>query len=254
MRRFNALLFQQIRSMFFSASTYMTVFIFLGFMAVLYLFALLEVSREPSEISPTVTFLGVFWVPVLFMVPLITMRTFSEDRRLGTLGTLMTTSISMWQVVLAKFLAAYFFYVLMWLLTLSFPIISSFFISGMPIESTFVSLSQIACGYTFIFISGTTYIAIGVFASSLTRTTLVAGMLSFGMLFFAIVGSGLISRMPMSDWYAEWMSTPMDYLQTFRHLEDFSSALLDTRPFFLYTSATVFLLVLTSLIAESKES
>lgn len=254
MRKFKTLLFQQIRSMLFSASTYMTVFIFLGFMAVLYLFALLEISREPSQVSPTVTFLGVFWVPVLFMVPLITMRTFSEERRMGTLGTLMTTSISMWQVVLAKFLAAYFFYVVMWLLTLSFPAISSIYVPGMLAENKYISLPQIACGYTFIFISGTTYIAIGIFASSLTRTTLVAGMLSFGMLFFAIVGSGLISRMPMSDWYAEWMSSPMDYLQTFRHLEDFSAALLDTRPFFLYISATVFLLVLTSLIAESKES
>lgn len=72
---------------------------------------------------------------------------------------------------------------------------------------------------------------------------------------FAIVGAGLVSKFALPDsGFMAWLSQPVDYLQTFRHLEDFSNSLLDTRPFFLYISTACMLLAVTSLITEAKNA
>lgn len=254
MRRFDALFKHQIHLMFISASTYFAAFLFLAFMGIMYVLALMDVSSVGGSQSATEKFLSVFWVPVLFMVPLLTMRSLSEERRMGTLGTLMSTPIRAWQIVAAKFLACYFFYVLLWLLTLVYMFVAQNYLPQGLAGSNNFAPAQVFTGYLFIFVSGLTYIAIGIFASSLTRTTFVAGMLSFAMLFFAIVGSGIISKFVVGDAYMSWLSGPMEYMQTFKHLEDFSNSLLDTRPFFFYISTACLLLGLTSLITESKSS
>lgn len=64
-----------------------------------------------------------FWMPVLFVVPLLAMKSIAEERRLCTLETLMTTSVSSWAIVLSKFLSIYFVCMLLWLLTCLFPFI-----------------------------------------------------------------------------------------------------------------------------------
>lgn len=254
MRRFSALWKHQLWLMCISPSTYMAAFMFLCFMGLMYLKGLVDVSLSPNEQSPLEMFLSVFWLPVLFMVPLLTMRSLAEERRMGTLATMMTTPVTAWQVVLAKFLASYAFYILLWVLTLLFPLIANFYLPQASGSNIFDAW-QAVTGYTFIFVSGAMYIAIGIFASSLTRTTLVAGMLSFGMLFFAIVGAGLMASFPVPDTGAlSFVGKPADYIQTFRQLEDFSSSVLDTRPFFLYISTTVLLLAVTSLVTEAKNS
>ena len=109
MRKFGYLFNQQLKQMFISPSTYIAAFLFLTFMGVMYLYSLIEVSRGTIGRSPTEIFLSAFWIPVLFMVPLLTMRSLSEERRMGTLGTMMTTPVTAFEIVLSKFLAAYFF-------------------------------------------------------------------------------------------------------------------------------------------------
>ena len=242
----------QIWLMCISPSTYIAACLFFAFMGTMYLTALLDVSVNPGPRSPMELFLSVFWVPVLFMVPLITMRSLSEERRMGTLSALMTTSVTAGQIVLAKFLAAYLFYVLLWLLTLAFPLIAYWYLGDSAAAALF-NPWQALTGYSFIFVSGAMYVAIGMFASSLTRTTLVAGMLSCSMLFFSIVGAGLIAKFAVSDFGSGGL-LPMDYIRTFRHLEDFSKSLLDTRPFFFYISSAGLLLAITAMVTEVKNA
>lgn len=255
MRRFGYLLNWQLKQMLIAPSTYIAAFLFLSFMAIMYLYSLIEVSRGVSERAPTEIFLSAFWIPVLFMVPLLTMRSLAEERRMGTLGALMTTPVSAAQIVLAKFLASYLFYALLWILTLVFPFIARLYLPQASADFRLLLSEHALTGYAFILVSGMMYTAIGLFASSLTRTTFVAGMLSFGMLFFSIVGAGLISKFPVSsDGAFEWVASAAAYVDTFKHLEDFSGALLDTRPFFLYISAAGVLLGFTTLVTESKNS
>lgn len=251
MRRFRILVRQQIWQLCISPSTYIAAFLFLSFMGLMYLFALVDVGRSASDSSPVANFLSVFWVPVLFMVPLLTMRSLADERRAGTLEALMTTPVTAWQIVLAKFWACYLFYVLMWALTLLFPLISRIYLPQIAADPRFFDPVQMGTGYLFIVASGAMFIAVGIFASSLTRTTLVAGMLSFCILFLVIIGAGMLSKFPMPE-SLSWLSSTGEYLQTFRHFDDFISSVMDTRPFFFYISTTFVLLAITSLITESK--
>ena len=251
MKRFLTLLRYQIWQMTISPSTYIAAVLFLGFMGLIYLFALVDASRTASENTPMANFLSVFWIPVLFMVPLLTMRTLADERRAGTLEALMTTPVTAWQIVVAKFLACYLFYMLLWVVTIVYPIISRFYLPQLASDTRFFDIVQIASGYLFIATSGAMYIAIGIFASSLTRTTLVAGMLSFCILFLTIIGAGLLTKFPLPESFA-WLSLPAEYVQTFKQFDDFISSLWDTRPFFFYFSTTLMLLAITSLITESR--
>ena len=80
-------------------------------------------------------------------------------------------------------------------------------------------------------------------------------MLSFGMLFLAIVGAGLVSKFPADPGGAlSWVEPAVSYVDTFRHLDEFSGALLDTRPFFFYLSTAAVFVAFTSLITESKSA
>jgi ABC-type Na+ efflux pump, permease component len=255
MGRFFALLRYQIRALFIAPSTYAAAFLFTLLMGGIYMLSLIDVSSSGGGKSPIDLFLQLFWFPVLFMVPMLTMRSIAEERRMGTLQALMTTPVSAFEIVFAKFLACYMLYIFFWLLTLFFPIVTVLSLPETGVDDRIFSISQIVLGYTFIFVSGAMYVAIGVFASSLTRSTLVAGMLSFCILFIALTGSAIAYKFVLSDpsWGVLLESTTA-YLQTFRHLEDFGKALLDTRPFFLYFSSAAAFIAVTALITENKAS
>ncbi len=255
MKKFIALLNCQIKILFISPSTYASAFLFVLLMGVVYLLMLQEASGAVGATNPMNLFLSFFWFPVLFMVPMLTMRSLAEERRMGTLQALMTTSLTPFQIVFAKFLACYFLYVLFWVLTLFFPILTYLTLPETAIDDRVFSISGICLSYVFIFVSGLMYIAIGLLASSLTRSTLVAGMLSFCMLFIAIVGGSLSNS--ILDLYPALepnFGGFIAYLQSFTHLEDFGNSLLDTRPFFLYISSAAAFVGITSLVTEYKAS
>ncbi len=252
MKRFIILLRHQIWLMAISSSTYFAAFLFLGFMAAAFLWTIHSVSIVPEKESPTALFLNIFWLPVLFMVPLLTMRSISDELRRGTLASLMSTAVSAWQIVLSKFLACYIFYVMLWLLTLVYVAVACGYLPHVGADD-FFEPSQLASGYSFVFLTGATYISIGIFASSLTRTTLVAGMLSFGMLFFFVVGAGVLESLNLSGGgFSGYLVRASGNLHTFRQLENFNNSLIDTRPFFFYLSTACVFLAVTCLITESK--
>lgn len=237
--------------MMLSPSTYVAGVLFTAFMGFIYLLSLVDLSERASTVSATEKFLAVFWIPVLFLVPILTMRSFADEKKSGVLDALMTTPVSIFQIVAAKFAACYLYYVLLWSITLVFPLITLLFIPHSAVNGGVFSLGETVSGYLFIFISGLSYVAIGVFASSLTRTTLVAAMLSFCMLFCVLIGGGLLNKfyIPESGSFA-WFGALADYMQTFKHLEDFGSAMLDTRPFFYYSSICALFLAITTIVMD----
>jgi len=111
-----------------------------------------------------------FSVILLLLMPLITMRLFAEERRSGTIELLLTIRARR-AVLLAKFLAAFALYVLMIALTLLYPAIIWYFA---PLE-----WGPILTGYAGLLLMGATFIAVGVFASSLTENQIVAALVSF---------------------------------------------------------------------------
>lgn len=253
MKRFFYLLLHELKMLFVAPATYVASVLFLSIMGIIYLSLLSEYSRAPQYTLPAVAFYGLFWLPVFFVVPLLTMKSFAEEHRLGTLETLMTTPVSVMGIVCAKFISAYVLYMGLWFLTLIYPLIVSWSLpTGLAQTGLFDPIGLFG-GLIFIALSGVFYIALGLFASSLTRSQLVAGMLTFGMLFITILGSRLWIEFSLIDF--SWVSADYflsHYAHVFDQLEDFSRGIIDTRVLFLYLTGGCFFLGVTGYVVEAK--
>lgn len=253
MRHFFTLFKQELRMLLISPSTYIAAVLFLSLMGFIYWAILRGMVNTPSETLPTVQFFSVFWIPVLFVVPLLTMRSIAGERSSGTLDTLMTTPTSFVTVILSKFSGAYVFYMLLWVLTLGFPILTQKLYPHAAESGALLEYAPLAGSFLFLATSGVLFISIGIFSSSITRSQVVAGMLSFTTLFVVIIGGQQISNIAdTGSGLSSLMLATVNYLQIFAHLDDFSRGIIDTRPFFYYSSTGLLLLGLSSLINEAK--
>src|SRR5438045_99349 len=150
MKHFFTLLSHEIRMLLVSPSTYIAGVLFLGVMGFVFTGILETYSKAPQELSPAHVFFQLFWLPVLFMVPLLTMKCLAEERRLGTIETLLTTPVTTTEVVLGKYGAAYFLYVVLWLSTIGFFYILKKF-SG---DARVLDAGPLIGGFLFIAVSG----------------------------------------------------------------------------------------------------
>ena len=245
MRYFSTLLRHELHQLFVAPATYVAAVLFVISMGVIYLFSLLSFSQAPREGLPALLFFSAFWAPALFAVPLLTMKSIAEERRLGTLEALLSTPASPVAIVLSKFLSAYLFYLLLWGLTLAFPFIVRWGLRHVAVDVRLMDPSILIGGYGFVATSGVLFIAFGIFASSLTRSQLVAGMMTFSGLSLIILGGRLAQELPLLEMGWLQVAQPfVEYLQSFEHLEDFSRGIIDTRPFVYYLSSASLLLIL----------
>ena len=249
MRHFLTLLSHEIRMLLVNPSTYIAATLFLAVMGFFFTGILQDYSRAAQEVSPAAVFFQIFWFPVLFMVPLLTMKCLAEERRLGTIETLLTTPVTTTEVVLGKYGAAYLLYLALWGSTGGFFYILHRFAGDLH----FMDAGPLLGGYLFIAVSGLLFVALGVFASSLSRNQAVAGILGFTMLFGLIFGLGLIQN---ATWLDREVLDPVrevvDYAQIIRHREDFTRGVIDTRQLLFYLSGTVLALIFSILSVEAK--
>src|SRR5438477_6982987 len=120
MSKFLTLLGREVKSFFYSPIAYVVMFFFLLITGFNFYIGVSLLNRGPTEVTVIEAFFNtvLFWIAYLLIFPLITMRTFAEEFKMGTIETLMTAPIRDWQVVLAKFFGAVIFYVVLWLPTL----------------------------------------------------------------------------------------------------------------------------------------
>lgn len=253
MKNLPTLFFQELRTHLYSPATYAAAVLFMLLMGVIYVLLLSEAAQAPNTRTVPEDFFQLFFIPVWFMVPMLTMRSFAEERRLGTLETLLTTPVSTFEIVLSKFLSAYTLFFLLWALTLLFPLAVATVSPPAIAAGQLQNFSTLLGGYAFIAVSGILYTAVGIFTSSLTRSQLIAGMLSFCILFIFIVGAKTLALIPVAQTSEVLSLTQVpEYLRTFQHLEDFTRGVLDTRPFFFYISNALLMLGLTTLYIRRK--
>lgn len=249
MRHFLTILSHEIKTLLFTASTYIAAVLFLLLMAFIFVNILDSYTRVPQEAPPAALFFQLFWIPVWFMVPLLTMKSIAEERRLGTLETLLTTSVSTTEVVLAKFFASYFFYMLLWLSTLGF----SYILQHYAKDPRLLDPGPLVGGYLFIAVSGLLYVAVGIFASSLTRSQAVAAIISCVLLIGLTIGLKSLATAPMLNGQAFLHFKPAaESLNVFQHLEDFTHGVIDTRQIIFYFSGATLALIFSILGVEAK--
>jgi len=249
MKHFFTLLSHEIRMLLVSPSTYVAAVLFLVCMGFVFTNILQYYSSAPQEISPALVFFNLFWGPVLIMVPMLTMKCLAEERRLGTIETLLTTPVTTTEVVLGKYAAAYLLYITLWGSTAGFFVILKKY-SG---DVRFVDPGPLLGGYLFIAISGLFFVAIGIFASSLSRNQAIAGVLCFTMLLTLIfglpwlAGFGALNREALQP-----VRQAVDYAQILAHRDDFTRGVIDTRQLLFYLSGTTLALIFSILGVEAK--
>jgi len=249
MKHFFTLLSHELRMLLVSPSTYIAATAFLFFMGFIFTGILETYTRTPQEASPANVFFQLFWLPVFFMVPLLTMKCLAEERRLGTIETLLTTPVTTTEVVLGKYTAAYALYLSLWGATGGFFYILKRFSS----DPRLLDVGPLVGGYIFIAVSGLLFIAIGVFASSLSRNQAVAGILAFVMLAALIVGGRWLGESAFLDREVlAPVKAAVDYAQIFAHYDDFTRGVIDTRHLLFYASGTAVALILSILSVEAK--
>lgn len=249
MKHFFTLLSHEIRMLLVNPSTYIAATAFLVFMGFIFTGILESYSKAPQETSPAHVFFQLFWLPVFFMVPLLTMKCLAEERRLGTIETLLTTPVTTTEVVLGKYSAAYLLYLGLWGATCGFFYILHRFAG----DARFIDAGPLFGGYCFIAISGLLFIALGVFASSLSRNQAVAAVLCFTLLFALLIGGRFLQDAAWLDRDAlTGFKAAVDYAQVFQHYEDFTRGVVDTRQLLFYLSGTVLALIFSILSVEAK--
>src|SRR5258705_2403363 len=120
MRKFYTLLSREVSSYFYSPIAYIVLVFFLFVSGADFYFQISFMNQRALGYSVQEAFFNsvFFWFAFVLIFPLITMRLFAEEFKLGTIEPLMTAPVRDWQVVLAKFFGALFFYVVLWLPTL----------------------------------------------------------------------------------------------------------------------------------------
>jgi ABC-2 type transport system permease protein len=175
---------------------------------------------------------------LLLMLPLLTMRLFSEEKKLGTDELLFTSPISVNEIILGKYLASLFVLFIMLALTGLLSIFT--FAFGNP------ELAPILNGYLGLFLMGAAFVAIGLFFSSLTENQIVSASLTFGaLLLFWIINWASTSASGF------WQSV-LNYLSFFQHFDDLTKGILDTKDLVYYLSFAFFGLFLTHAVIQSR--
>jgi ABC-2 type transport system permease protein len=250
MRHFWTILSHEIRMLLVNPATYIAAVLFLGVMGGIFFGIVGQYSGTAQEYSPAYVFFNVFWIPVCFMVPLFTMKCLAEERRQGTLETLLTTSVTTTEVVLGKFFAAYFLYCVLWASTGAY----FYLIRHFSDDARFLDPASLVGGYTFIAVSGLLFVSIGVFTSSLTRSQPVAGICSCALLLVLTLGTNILhdTEMLSTATVLHPLKDAVDYANVFQHREDFCRGVADTRELLFYLSGTVLALIFSILGIEAR--
>ncbi|MBA3640059.1 MAG: ABC transporter permease [Acidobacteriota bacterium] len=177
-------------------------------------------------------------VIILFLMPMITMRTYSEEKRSGTIELLLTSPLSDAQIILGKFLGAMGLYAAMLGVTVLDMLILFWY--GNP------EWKPIAAGYLGLLLMGGCFVSMGLLVSSLTKNQIVAGVATFSLFLFL--------------WVINWIGESagpttrdiVSYLSITEHFDDFARGVIDTKHLVYYLSFITFGLFLTAKSVDSE--
>jgi ABC-2 type transport system permease protein len=240
--KFLAIVGREWRAYFFSPLAYVILAAFLLMNGLIFsaIIAFLNAPGAPKGQALPFLFTNTyFWIFNLFVVPIITMRLFAEERKTGTFETLVTSPVSDTTVVLGKFTGALGFFLTLWAPTLVYVWILR---SQTPID-----LGPVAAGYLAITMIGAYFLSIGTFASTLTKNQIIAAILAFAML-IPVFSAGLLETLSNDPSKSETLG----YFNLWDHMEEFARGVVDTRRVVYYVSATAFFLFLTTISLSAK--
>jgi ABC-2 type transport system permease protein len=175
---------------------------------------------------------------VLFLMPMVTMRTYSEEKRSGTIELLLTSPLTDIEIILGKFFGALGLYIAMLACTLLY--IGILFVYGNP------EWRPLVAAYLGLLLMGGAFVSIGLLISSTTNNQIVAGVVTFIVfLLFWIIGWFADTAGPTIGPLTSWLSIT-------EHFDDFSKGIIDTKHVLYYLSLITFGLFLTQKSVDSE--
>lgn len=248
MKKFWILWCREIALYFRSPAAYVILFFFVLLTGVNFYLVLNAMNRGPGSVTLVEAFFNntFFWFGFVLPFPLITMRLFAEEFKLGTIETLMTAPVRDFQVVAAKYLSAVFFYVILWAPSALYFAIFQW----LTHQSAANAAGSWLGAYAMLLLIGMFYIAIGCLASVLTKNQVVAAIMAFAAI-SVMFYLGLFNLL-----FANISPQVRDltaYISAISHMMEYSQGLIDTRPVVFYLSMTALVLYITFQIFQSRK-
>jgi ABC-2 type transport system permease protein len=243
MRNVMAIAGRELRAYFASPIAYILIGFFLlpfGVFFYLYLNSFVKQSSQMAQFGGAMNVnqqviryvLQNASVIILFIMPMITMRTYSEEKRSGTIELLLTSPVTDVEIILGKFFGALGLYVAILAMTLLYMAI--LFVYGHP------EWRPLVAAYLGLLLMGGAFVSIGLLISSTTSNQIVAGTVTFVVfLLFWIIGWFAETAGPTFGPITSWLSIT-------EHFDDFSKGIIDTKHVLYYLSLITFGLFLTA--------
>ena len=235
---------REFKSYFDSPVAYVFLVAFLVLVGFLTFGVAMFYERRQADLTPFF-----FWHPwvYLLLVPAATMGLWAEERRNGTIELLLTLPITLWEALIGKFLAAWAFIGIA--LALTFPIVCTAAWLGSP------DFGAVFCGYLGSFLLAGAATAIGVFASSLSRSQVIGFVVALALTFLLLI----IGFDPVVNAVANWgvpsaIVNGVADCSLLRHFDAMRRGVLDFADIGYYVGVMVFMLAAARVVTDSRKA
>lgn len=229
-----AILKRELSSYFNSAVAYVVMAVYFFFSGMFFYIVCIE-----SDSASLSYVLGNMFMIILFVIPIITMKTFSEEKRQRTDQALLTSPASLFEIVMGKFLGAFTLYALCSLIFLVYAVVISFF--------TTPQWAVILCTELGLLLLGAALIAINVFISSLTESMIIAAVAGMGIGLLIYMLNSFTNYISIS-WIAQLVAK-IDFLT---YYTNFTYGMLNITDVVFFASVAGLFLFFTSRVLEKK--
>lgn len=234
---------RELSSYFSTPIAYVVLVIFL-LMSGLFAFGFGQLyERGQADLAPFFNFMP--WL-YLFLIPAVSMRLWSEERKSGSIELLLTQPVTLWQAVMGKFLAAWAFVGIA--LALTFPLWITINYLGDPDNGAIL-----AAYLGSLFVAGG-FLAVGSLMSSLTRNQLVAFLLAGWFCFMFLLAGFPVVTDWLGSWAPQWLVSAVASLSFLTHFENITKGVLDLRDVLYYALVTVFFLLASTVVLDARKS
>lgn len=237
-----AIIRKELSHYFFAPMAYIVMSSFMLINGFVFYIILAAMSRAQSPpVSPMAILFGgtfFFWLVAIVMIPVITMRLGAEERKQGTIETLLTAPLSDFEIVAGKFSAAFLFYFFCWALTGVYALVLRAYGK--------IDWGPVLSGYLGVLLLGMFFVSIGIFSTMISKNQIVAAIVSFAILTM-LMGTTLLTFI-MSGAGKEVFA----YSDLLGVMENFAKGVVDTRNVIFLLSGTALFVALSVKALEAK--
>ncbi|NLM11458.1 MAG: ABC transporter permease subunit [Clostridiaceae bacterium] len=225
---------REVQAYFYQPIAYILIGFFFLISSIYFTFG--TVAAQVAELNNLLS--SIIFI-LTFVCPILTMRILTEDRKNGTEVLLVTSPVDVYQIVLGKFLAAFTVFMVMFASTFIYLAII-YILGGQP------EIPMLIGGYIGFLLVGASYVAIGVFASSLTENQIVAAIISFAILLLINIID------PIATFVGGFTAKVLDMFSLLSRYSDLNAGILDITSIIYYLSFTAVFLFLTTRVIDKR--